>query len=261
MSNAEKQTKERRKMSLAEKYLKDERQQETAEERLESDSHRTEGQETMSSSHGCEEDSISSECAAMNNSNCNTNSESNTKKCPHCGETILAVAKKCRYCGESLEGPGFFSFKIRGCFLVALLMFIGFIMFVVFPKATIDSTISVARTVLATKPPIQIGERPSVTSLWSKNPPIVILLSNMDGTKGLRGRIWKKNETNYSGGESFLLAPGEMHKEFGSLQLAQPFHEGDTGVVQIEGYNNGLYFVAGKKGGYFFEFLPVELNE
>lgn len=27
------------------------------------------------------------------------------KRCPYCGETILAVAKKCRYCGEWLDQP------------------------------------------------------------------------------------------------------------------------------------------------------------
>lgn len=26
-----------------------------------------------------------------------------TKRCPYCGEEILAVAKKCRYCGEWLQ--------------------------------------------------------------------------------------------------------------------------------------------------------------
>jgi hypothetical protein len=29
--------------------------------------------------------------------------EEETKQCPYCGETILAVAKKCRYCGEWLN--------------------------------------------------------------------------------------------------------------------------------------------------------------
>lgn len=27
------------------------------------------------------------------------------KKCPYCGQEILAVAKKCKYCGEWLDGP------------------------------------------------------------------------------------------------------------------------------------------------------------
>lgn len=33
-----------------------------------------------------------------------------TKRCPYCGEEILAVAKKCRHCGEWLDRPEKISF-------------------------------------------------------------------------------------------------------------------------------------------------------
>ena len=41
--------------------------------------------------------------------------ENETKTCPYCGETILAIAKKCRYCGEWLNEPQPEAKKTKEC--------------------------------------------------------------------------------------------------------------------------------------------------
>jgi hypothetical protein len=50
-----------------------------------------------------------------------TPSDSETKACPYCGETILAVARKCKHCGEFLDDskkkPGRVFFKASGDFI------------------------------------------------------------------------------------------------------------------------------------------------
>ena len=41
--------------------------------------------------------------------------ENETKTCPYCGETILAIAKKCRYCGEWIDEPQPEAKKTKEC--------------------------------------------------------------------------------------------------------------------------------------------------
>lgn len=41
--------------------------------------------------------------------------ENETKTCPYCGETILAIAKKCRCCGEWLDEPQPEAKKTKEC--------------------------------------------------------------------------------------------------------------------------------------------------
>lgn len=47
-------------------------------------------------------ETVSAPTAVENHADMNHNNKP-TKRCPYCGEEILAVAKKCRYCGEWLE--------------------------------------------------------------------------------------------------------------------------------------------------------------
>lgn len=197
-----------------------------------------------------------------------------TKKCPFCGETILACARKCRFCGEMLDGTAvtssgggessFWGWK-SNCRALVRLVILGLVLGVicVFIWSKSDSIgdndiVDVVKNIVPTKPPISISCRDSVSRIWSSNPSIVILVSNMDGTKALRGSIWKRGESSYTGGETFILGVGEQNKEFGSLQLAQPFHDGEEGLIQIDGYNNGLYFEVNKDltGLWKFDFLP-----
>ena len=49
------------------------------------------------------------------------------RRCPACGEEILAIAKKCRFCGENLEPPEKTSKSMVAIGIVAGLIIVGII--------------------------------------------------------------------------------------------------------------------------------------
>ena len=98
--------------------------------------------------------------------------EKETKKCPYCGEEILAVAKKCKYCGEWLEEEQTVTKKMITCPVCAEQIEEGSVSCPYCHEPLTPKAIPASHRATAAK------EQPKATSSENKEPPQTSFLSH-----------------------------------------------------------------------------------